>query len=117
MWDSWGEAVAISWKQYISADPVYPTQKRFVGSFFCQHLWGWADVRGGIEGRVHSQTASAGSGLMDNIPLDHKLLPPRHDWYSSWVHSSFRSRELTNTIVTAMCGKKKAVPLRSLGCL
>lgn len=42
-------------------------------------IGGWADVRRGIESRVDSQTVSAGSGLMDNVPLDHKLLPPRHE--------------------------------------
>lgn len=77
-------------------------------------MGGWGDVRGGIEGRVDSQTVSTGSGLMDNVPLDHRLLPPRHHWYSSGVYSSFRSCELTNTVttVTELSGKKKAVTLR-----
>lgn len=44
---------------------------------------GMDEVRGVTDGRVDSQTMSAGSGLMDNVPLDHKLPPTRHDWYWS----------------------------------
>ncbi len=106
--------MAISMKQYLSAQTRYivNTNKyhyRFVGSLFAStNGWmdGWMGSRG-IEGRVDSQTVSAGSGLMYNVPLDHKLLPPRH---SSALHSLFSSRELTN--ITALWGKKESSDLK-----
>lgn len=66
--------------------------------------WGMGEVRGGIDSRVDSQTVSAGSGLMDNVPPVHSLLPPTHDCYSSEGRSSFSSHELTKTTVSALCG-------------
>lgn len=48
-------------------------------------------VRAGIDSRVDSQTPSAGSGLMDNVPLVHKLILPTHDWYSYGVCSHWSS--------------------------
>ena len=54
-------------------------------------MYGWTDrwmnrgmgeieVRGVTDGGVDSQTVSSGSGLMDNVPQDHKLPLPRHAW-------------------------------------
>lgn len=78
-------------------------------------MGGWVDMRRGIEGRVDSQTVSAGSGLMDNVPLEDKLHPPRHGWCSSGVHTSFSTREFTNITVTTLCGKKESHDLKETG--
>lgn len=107
MLDSGVQAVAISWKQYRSVKTEYMPnmkEKKRVGSFFLPALMGgWDDVSRGMEGRQ----LSAGSGLMDNVPLDQRLLPTRHDWYSSGVHSSFRSHELIQLLQLRVAERKR----------
>lgn len=67
------------------------------------------------DGRVDSQTVNARSGLMDNVPLDHKLLLPRHDWDSFVVHS-FNSCELTIQLLQFDAKQEKGSEPKKTSC-
>lgn len=106
MLDSGGGAPTISWKHYISVVTEYmPSTKKLCWLILLPALMGgWGDGSGGME----SRQLSAGSGLMDNVPLDQRR---RLVFISSALIIQVTWADAT---LSALCGRKQMVTLRRL---